>query len=239
MWGIPGRSNALTIALRLGLKPEVVEQAKIQVGEASDEVNQVIAGLEAQRRNQETKAAQAQDLLRQAEILYKEVSAKAADLQEREKALRVSQEVAVQQAIAIAKSEIAQIIRQLQQGTPTAQDAQQATHALNQISQKYQPTPPPKAKIGFMPKLGDRLRIPKIGQTAEVISPPNEDGELTVRFGIMKMTVQLTDVESLDGEKAEPMVKPKPIAAVVTPPPPTVTIRTSQKYYRFTRKAGG
>ncbi len=228
LWGIPGRSNALTIALRLGLKPEVVAQAKTKVGEASDEVNQVIAGLEAQRRYQETKAAQAQDLLRQAEILYQEVSAKAADLQEREKALRTSQEAAVQQAISQAKSEIAQVIRRLQQGTPTAQDAQQATNALNQIAQKLQPPELPKPPVGFMPKVGDRLRIPKLGQTAEVLTVPNENGELTVRFGLMKMTVQLADVESLDGQKAEPTVKLKPAPAPVTPPPPPLAIRTSQ-----------
>ncbi|MBD2627063.1 endonuclease MutS2 [Trichormus variabilis] len=229
LWGIPGRSNALTIALRLGLKPEVVAEAKTQVGEASDEVNQVIAGLEAQRRRQETKAAEAQELLRQAERLYKEVSQKATALEEREKDLRASQEVAVQKAITQAKEEIAQVIRRLQKGTPTAQDAQQATIALNQITQKYEPAPPPKPKPGFMPKVGDRIRIPKLGQTAEVITAPNPDGELTVRFGIMKMTVQLPDVESLDGQKPEPIVKAKPAPAVVTPPPaPVPAIRTSK-----------
>ncbi|MBD2568953.1 endonuclease MutS2 [Anabaena lutea] len=229
LWGIPGRSNALTIALRLGLKPEVVAEAKTQVGEASDEVNQVIAGLEAQRRRQETKAAEAQELLRQAERLYKEVSQKATALEEREKELRASQEVAVQQAISQAKGEIAQVIRRLQKGTPTAQDAQQATNALNQITEKYQPAPPPKPKPGFMPKVGDKVRIPKLGQTAEVITAPNPDGELTVRFGIMKMTVQLPDVESLDGQKPEPIVKAKSAPAVVTPPPaPVPAIRTSK-----------
>ncbi|MBD6615107.1 endonuclease MutS2 [Komarekiella sp. 'clone 1'] len=229
LWGIPGRSNALTIALRLGLKPEVIAQAKTQVGEATDEVNQVIAGLEAQRRRQETKATEAQNLLQQAERLYKEVSEKASALQERESALRVSQEVAVQQAIAQAKGEIAQVIRRLQKGTPTAQDAQQATNALNQIAQQYQPATPAKPKLGFMPKVGDRLRIPKLGQTAEVLTAPNDDGELTVRFGIMKMTVKLEDVESLDGQKAEPVVKTKPAPTVVTPPPPPAPpIRTSQ-----------
>ncbi|MBE9038359.1 endonuclease MutS2 [aff. Roholtiella sp. LEGE 12411] len=229
LWGIPGRSNALTIALRLGLKPEVVEQAKSQVGEATDEVNQVIAGLEAQRRRQETKATEAQNLLQQAERLYKEVSEKASALEERESALRASQEVTVQQAIAQAKGEIAQVIRRLQQGTPKAQDAQQATNALNQIAQKYQPATPPKPKLGFIPKVGDRLRIPKLGQTAEVLTAPNDDGDLTVRFGIMKMTVKLEDVESLDGQKAEPVVKAKPAPTVVTPPPqPAPAIRTSQ-----------
>ncbi|MBD2563592.1 MULTISPECIES: endonuclease MutS2 [Nostoc] len=229
LWGIPGRSNALTIALRLGLKPEVVEEAKIQVGEATDEVNQVIAGLEAQRRRQETKAAEAQSLLQQAERLYKEVSAKAASLEERESSLRASQEVAVKQAIAQAKSEIAQVIRRLQQGTPTAQEAQQATNALNQIGQQYQPATPAKPKAGFMPKIGDRVRIPKLGQIADVITAPDEDGELSVRFGLMKMTVKLQDVESLDGQKAEPIVKPKSAPAPVTPPPQSVPeIRTSQ-----------
>jgi DNA mismatch repair protein MutS2 len=229
LWGIPGRSNALTIALRLGLKPEVVQQAKTQVGEATDEVNQVIAGLEAQRRRQETKAAEAQSLLQQAERLYKEVSAKAASLEERESSLRASQEVAVQQAIAQAKGEIAQVIRRLQKGTPTAQEAQQATNALNQIGQQYQPATPAKPKLGFMPKVGDRIRVPKLGQTAEVITAPDEDGELSVRFGLMKMNVKLEDIESLDGQKAEPVVKPKPAPAAVTPPPQSVPeIRTSQ-----------
>ncbi len=229
LWGIPGRSNALTIALRLGLKPEVVEEAKTQVGEATDEVNQVIAGLEAQRRSQETKAAEAQSLLQQAERLYKEVSAKAASLEERESSLRASQEIAVKEAIAQAKGEIAQVIRRLQKGTPTAQEAQQATNALNQIGQQYQPATPAKPKAGFMPKVGDRVRIPKLGQIADVITAPDEDGELSVRFGLMKMTVKLQDVESLDGQKPEPIVKPKPAPAAVTPPPQNVPeIRTSQ-----------
>ena len=230
LWGIPGRSNALTIARRLGLKSEVVEDAKAKLGGASEDVNQVIAGLEAQRRRQETKAAEAQQLLQQAERLYKEVSQKATALQEREQALRQQQEAAVQQAITQAKGEIAKVIRRLQQGTPTGQDAQEVTNAVNQIAEKYLPPPPPaKAKAGFRPKVGARLRIPKLGQTAEVLTAPNEDGELTVRFGIMKMTVKLEDVESLDGQKAETAAKPKPAPAPApAPPTPAPAIRTSK-----------
>ncbi|MCE2718637.1 MAG: endonuclease MutS2 [Dolichospermum sp.] len=228
LWGIPGRSNALSIALRLGLKPEVVAEAKTQVGEATDEVNQVIAGLEAQRRSQETKAAEAQKLLRQAERLYKEVSDKAAALEAREKDLRASQEIAVQQAISQAKGEIAQVIRRLQQGTPNAQDAQQATASINQIAQKYEPAPTPKIQPGFMPKVGDRVRIPKLGQTAEVLTIPDVEGNFSVRFGLMKMTVQLQDIESLDGQKPESVVKPKTTPSVIVPAPPVPAIRTSK-----------
>jgi DNA mismatch repair protein MutS2 len=231
LWGIPGRSNALAIASRLGLKTEVVEKAKEEMGGATDEVNQVIAGLEAQRRRQEEKAAQAQDLLQQAERFYKEVSAKATDLEEREKSLRASQEIAVQQEIASAKGEIAAVIKRLQEGKPTAQDAKKATDNINKLAERFIPKAEPKQKVGFMPKVGERIRIPKLGQTAEVLSAPDEDGEFNVRFGIMKMTVKLEDVESLTGEKAKSPAKAKPAAKAAPPPAPvenTPLIRTSK-----------
>lgn len=210
LWGIPGRSNALTIAQRLGLGSEIIEQAKTYVGGSSQEINDVIAGLEAQRRRQETKSQEAAELLKQAEHLYKEVSQKAASLQERERSLQVAQEKAVQEAIAEAKREVAQVIRHLQKG-PTAQAAQQATDSLNQLGEQHLPRPvQPKPKVGFQPKVGDRIRIPRLGQTAEVLTAPNDANELTVRFGLMKMTVALADIESLDGEK--PLQPEKPAA---------------------------
>jgi DNA mismatch repair protein MutS2 len=234
LWGIPGRSNALAIARRLGLNPEVVEAAKQEMGGANDEVNSVIAGLEAQRRRQETKAAEAQKLLQQAEVLYKQVSEKATSLEEREQSLKEKQEVAVQQAIASAKGEIATVIRRLQKGTPTAQEAQVATNNLNQIAEKFTTPQQQKPKVGFMPKVGDRIRISKLGQTAEVITAPDSDGELNVRFGIMKMNVKLTDIESLDGQKVEP----SPARTTrntpqnnVTPPPEAPNIRTSKNTF--------
>ncbi|HLO51347.1 MAG TPA: Smr/MutS family protein, partial [Kamptonema sp.] len=205
LWGIPGRSNALTIAKRLGLLPEIADLAATYVGVASEDVNQVIAGLEAQRRKQETKAREATQLLQQTELLHREVSQKASALQERERELKLAQEVAVQEAIAIAKAEIAQVIRRLQQGPLSAQDAQQASVALNQIGEKHLPSrkEPSKPKPGFRPQVGDRVRIPRVGQTAEVLSGPDTNEELTVRFGMMKMTVKLADIESLDGQKPE------------------------------------
>ena len=212
LWGIPGRSNAMTIAGRLGLKQEIINIAQDYVGESSEDVNQVIAGLEEERQNQETKAKEASELLQETEYLHREVSRKAAALKERERDLKLAQEVAVQEKIAAAKAEIATVIRNLQQGPLTARNAHKATEAMNEISEKYLPSRSiPLQKPSFMPQQGDRIRIPKIGQTAEVLTPPNENDELTVKFGIMKMTVNLAEVESLDGEKVESFKKSKNI----------------------------
>ncbi len=234
LWGIPGRSNALTIAQRLGLNSEIIEQAQSLVGTGSDEdVNQVIAALEAQRREQEAKAQEAGKLLEQTERFYAEVSAKAASLQEREQALKAYQEQTVQDAIAQAKKEVAKVIHRLQQGDRTMQKTQQATEALDRITAKeLAKTQTPKAKKpGYKPKVGEKIRIPRLNQTADVLSFDEDTEQLSVRFGIMKMNVGLAEIESLDGQKAE--VKPKTQATKkpltqAQPKKPAVMVRTSK-----------
>ncbi len=205
LWGIPGRSNALAIARRLGLDAAIVEDARGRMGGALADVNATIAGLEDQRRQQEEKARQARELLQQAESFYEEVSQRAAALQAREESLKRSQEEAIAEAIAAAKAEIASVIRDLQQGDrPTAQQAQQATAALQDIGERHLPqTARPEPRPGYKPVVGERVRIPRLGQTAEVLGAPDADGKLSVRFGLMKMTVTLAEIESLNGKKAE------------------------------------
>jgi DNA mismatch repair protein MutS2 len=210
LWGIPGRSNALTIAQRLGLNADIIQEAQSLVGTGSaEDINQVIAALEAQRREQEDKASEAGKLLAQTELFYAEVSAKAASLQEREQSLKAYQEQAVQDAIAQAKKEVANVIRRLQQGEQTMQKTQQATEALDLInSRELAKTQTPKAaKPSYKPQVGEKIRIPRLNQTAEVLSIDEDTEQLTVRFGIMKMNVGIGEIESLTGQKAD--TKPK------------------------------
>ncbi|MEM6349933.1 MAG: endonuclease MutS2 [Cyanobacteria bacterium P01_D01_bin.14] len=235
LWGIPGRSNALTIARRLGLDPHILDQAQQYVGISGQaDVNQVIAGLEAQRRDQEEKATQAAQIVAQAERLKAEIEDKARLLREREDALKLHQEQAVQSAIAQARSEVAQVIRTLQKNGGSAQAAQKATESLNKIEDKQIPTGkhPTKQPGGYRPKVGERVRLLTLGgQTAEVQTEPDADGKLSVRFGLMKTLVDITEIESLNGQKADPVEKTKPalsqatVAKVTAPSAPA--IRTS------------
>lgn len=230
LWGIPGRSNALTIAQRLGLPSTIVETAKTRMGGFSEDINQVIAGLEHQRREQESKTKEAQQLLQQTEQFYTEVSEKASSLHSRERDLRQYQEQEIQKAIAEARAEIAQVIRELQREKPTAQQAQHATEILKRIQERELAKNPIKA-IAYQPQIREKIKILSLGQTAEVINFSESAGEVTVKFGLMKMTVAVTEIESLDGKKVEvPVAK---TAKVVTPPPPLepktpVLVRTSQ-----------
>ncbi len=232
LWGIPGRSNALSIAKRLGMKNSVLAQAKERMGGANEDVNQVIEGLEAQRQRQERRAEEAEKLLTKAEKFYKEVEARAQSLRDREQKIKRQQEKDVETALLHARAEVAKVIRELQQkgqkGELTGQDAQKATEALNRIEGKRLPTGKHPAKVastgaGYRPKAGERVRLASLGsQVAEVIEAADEDGKVAVRFGIMKMTVDLSDIESLKGEKAEPVEKKLPKSQGAQPVAKTV-----------------
>jgi len=236
LWGIPGRSNALAIARRLGLNPEVIEDAQQWVGTGSEDVDRAIAGLEAERRRQETQVQETSSLLSETERLHQEVALKAQQLKEREQQLRQQQEIEIQKAISQAKKEVATAIKRLQQGTTNAQDTRKTTQELDRIAEQYLPSKinPPKPKPGYKPKVGERVRIPSLGQTGEVLQIDEDGQELTVRFGLMKMTVRLAEIASLDGKKAEVSTKELSKKTVTekekTPPPkPTApVIQTSR-----------
>ncbi|MBF2058079.1 MAG: endonuclease MutS2 [Cyanobacterium sp. T60_A2020_053] len=232
LWGIPGRSNALIIAQRLGLLSAIIEESQELVGGYSQDVNQLISELENQRRAQEEKHQQAEDLLKKTERFYQEVEAKATSLQERERDLKSQQEQAVQKLLLDAKSQIAQVVKELQKkGNPSAQQAHEARENILKIEERFL-TPVKKAKRVYKPKVGERVRILSIGQTAEVLAVAEGAEQLTARFGIMKMVIPFTDVESLDGkrfekeEKAE--VKPKKNLYQEKKPQSVAKVRTSR-----------
>ncbi|NEQ51035.1 MAG: endonuclease MutS2 [Leptolyngbya sp. SIO3F4] len=242
LWGIPGRSNALSIARRLGLNPNVVDTAQTYVGVSKqDDVNQVIAGLEAQRKRQEDQAEQAAGIVAKAEALKADIERKAAAIREWERNQKLEQEKAVQTAVAEAKAEIATVIRQLQKGNPTAQAAQKATELVENIAQQQQVPkgdhPAKKAITNYKPKLGEKVRLIGLGgQTAEVVGEPEPDGKVAVRFGLMKTVVDLSEIESLTGQKAITNQKPaekalekrKTTVKTVKKEPKAPAVRTSK-----------
>ncbi len=197
-WGIPGRSNAIAIARRLGLSEIILESAQTHLGLDSAEIETVIAELEAQRRQQIHKTEAAAELLQSTQKLYQEICEKSALLRSQYQELRATQEREVTVAIQQAKKEIARVIRKLQAGDQSAQSAQHAEHRMDELSKRHLPSQQAKPQIPvtqYSPQVGDRIRLVKLDQKAQVLSLPNGAGDLSVRLGQLKMTVNLQDIE--------------------------------------------
>ncbi len=116
------------------------------------------------------------------------------------KELRERQEKEVNAAIAQAQKEVGRVIRKLQKGEQlgeqVAADVQRTEQRIGELTKRHLPVVP-EEKIEIQLKVGDRVRIPKFGKIAQVLTVPNSSGEFSVRLGTMKLTVHITDTEKV------------------------------------------
>ncbi len=214
-WGIPGRSNALAIAGRLGLSKAVLHQAAAQLAPLGEgEVNQVIAGLEDQRQRQQEAAEEAAVLLARTELLHEELLLRWQEQKDQSAELQEQRRQLLEQSIRKGQQEVRRIIRRLRQGESSSdlgETARLAGQRLKRLEQQHRPSPERREHRGWMPAIGDRVRLLALGKAAEVLAIAADGQELTVRCGVMRMTVELAAIEGLHGEKPTP---PEPKAQV-------------------------
>ncbi len=225
LWGIPGRSNALAIAARLGLDPVVLAAAAAQLEAGSEGaaagVNRVIEGLEQQRRQQQEAAEAAAVVLARTELLHEELLARWEQQKEQSAELQEQRRQQLERSIRDGQGEVRRLIRRLRQGAASAERgdgraageaARLAGQRLKRLADEHRPEPPRRDHGGWRPAVGDRVRVLALGKAAEVLAIAPDGLELTVRCGVLRSTVALSAIEGLNGEK--PTV-PEPAQATV------------------------
>ena len=227
-WGIPGRSNALAIAARLGLDGRVVAAAAEQLAAAGEGegggVNRVIEGLEQQRRQQQEAAEAAAVVLARTELLHEELLARWEQQKEQSAELQEQRRQQLERSIREGQGEVRRLIRRLRRGAADAdrgdgrsagEVARQAGQRLKRLEAEHRPQPQRREHAGWKPLVGDRVRLLALGKAAEVLAISADGLELTLRCGVLRSTVALSAIEGLNGEKPAPQ----------TPPPVTVRSR--------------
>ena len=216
-WGIPGRSNALAIARRLGLAETVLRQAETQLEPLGEgDVNQVIAGLEQQRQRQQEAAEDAAALLARTELLHEELLLRWQQQKEQSAELQEQRRQQLELSIRSGQQEVRRIIRRLRQGerageasNALGETARQAGQRLKTLQQQHRPASERREHRGWRPAVGERVRLLALGKAAEVLAISSDGRELTVRCGVMRSTVELAAIEGLAGEKPAPPPEPQ------------------------------
>jgi DNA mismatch repair protein MutS2 len=208
--GTPGRSNALAIAARLGLDPEIVERARGYLSQQAADLTQIIERVQEERAQL---ARAREDLARlraeagRAEARAAEEAARLAS--ERRRVLeRTQAEMAA--LLRRGREDLDRLVTQLRQ-RPTAEGAarlRERLRALSRASEQYAAevrAPAPGAPPAGV-RVGEEVLVPSLGRRGVVQAGPDGRGEVEVQTGTLKVRVPLTDLRPVpaDGTSTPP-----------------------------------
>ncbi|CAG9467565.1 unnamed protein product [Pedinophyceae sp. YPF-701] len=190
LWGVPGRSNAIAIAERLGMEGGVIESARDRMGRAARSVLALTEELESARLEEEELGARREAREREAAALKAQVSAL------KQRAAQHERDTAAKGARAM-KKHLNKALSDVRKAARTA-----AAHAANAdvAGTGAAGAPAPAAAAaeqsapakGWTPSAGDAVSVPKLRGRGTVIEASGK--QVTVQVGLMTATVKVDEV---------------------------------------------
>lgn len=211
--GVPGKSNAFAISRRLGLDERVIDRANEVLSDENIKFEDVITDLEQNRVKARSEREYAERMRRELTELKQQVDKERVSLKESKS--RIMEEAHREAKIIVmdAKEEANKIIRDLermrQQGTKGFDTkVQQAKSKLKEkedtIDDAMAKAAKPRKTYAQPPKnlkKGTAVKIVNMNQEATVLNPPNKDGMVRVRAGIITMDVHITNLKLCEDTK--------------------------------------
>ncbi|MDR3583997.1 MAG: endonuclease MutS2 [Desulfosporosinus sp.] len=210
--GIPGKSNAFTIAGRLGLSEQVLARANTFVTEREMQVADLIENLGETHREIELEKQKAKTGRQAVERQSKALEEKTILLDEEYEILLALAKDEASELVRQAKREADAIIEQLKEAlkkdNKQQQDIEKARQGFHRISAKLDKGRKiQRSGSGLTAdqlKLGQTVQMTKLRQKGQVIKLPNSNGEVLVQAGIMKVMVPLAELKLASEEKKIP-----------------------------------
>ena len=223
--GIPGKSNAFAISLRLGLDPSVIETAKAQMDSESIRFEDVLTQLEEKRQRLEKDQTEADRLLSQRESDAKRAREFREQMERAKENARTRGEAEARRIIREARAQADAIFEELNQlrrqqekavdwqGVNAAKAAirgqlNQAEEELRFRQEEREPIPAPSRPV----QAGDLVEF---GRKQAVVAAVNGD-RLQLVMGNMKLAVKAGDVRLIEEAEVREKKEAKRQVAVHT-----------------------
>lgn len=204
--GLPGRSNALAIAKRLGLSDEVIEQARGGIDPADLKAEDLLDEIHREReraRQAHTRAAESE---RTAGELRAELAERLEQIEDERVAILEAARKQAQQELEALRVEASKLRAELareRQPLAGVQAVKQAVDALGEgIEAPVHRQAVPESAPDRALRLGDSVRVRSLGARGVVIGLGQEDAE--VQVGALRARARFTDLELLAEQAGEP-----------------------------------
>jgi DNA mismatch repair protein MutS2 len=209
--GLPGRSNALAIAQRLGLPQSVIEGARQATSQSRVLMESLLADIKVSREEALAAEVDAKLALKRTTKQQEELEARRLDNEAAHRELLEEEQRRVREQLREVRERMRRLERNLQMGTPVAQDVREAKGELDELASQLAPlpaaSPSPSGKDNldqFQP--GDWVSVDELGQEGELLVLSN--GEAEVRIGNFRVRVDASkmrlnrSVQKTQGEHA-------------------------------------
>ena len=210
--GVPGKSNAFEISRKLGLPSEIIDRANNLLEKGDIEFEDVLSAIEADKKRAEDERDEAAALAASMRKQQEELSRREKLLEKREKeALQKAKEEA-RAIIKEAKDTASEVQRELRELSKVQslgernKRLEQGKRRLKETENRYQDGI--VREINENPvsiddvQVGDKVKLLTLDQTGEVLTLPDEKGDLMVKVGIMKINVNLSDLMMINEQKS-------------------------------------
>jgi DNA mismatch repair protein MutS2 len=210
--GIPGKSNAFEISSKLGLNDEIILRAREFISKDDIEFEDIIKDLQENRKKMQEESDLAARIRLDIERSKKDLDNRLEKLDEqKERVLRDAQREALS-IVKRSKEEADQIIKELREAMEkeAADKAVIIEQARLKLKKKQDETEEKIGeavfnKVSHKPpkqlKLGDTVKIVNLNQKGYVLTLPDEQGNLMVQAGIMKVNVNINNLAMEQEEK--------------------------------------
>lgn len=205
--GIPGESNALTIARRLGVSEEVINKAKSYISDDNKKIEKMI-------NNIKDKADELDIMKRQVEFLKEAAQRDKEAFEEKLRVLEKEKNDILKEAYEKAdrmmkemQSKAAALVEKIQKEDNKKEDIKNVQKSLNMLRSALQDDktktvaekPKVARKVDF--KVGERLFVNSLNQFANVLKINLSKETVQVQAGILKLEVSLDDVKVVEEKK--------------------------------------
>jgi DNA mismatch repair protein MutS2 len=205
--GVPGRSNAFAISERLGLRREIIEEAKARLTTEDVEVDSLIRKLEANQLAAEREREIAEELRRELERMKAEFEEERRSFFAQRDRLMAKAEDEARKAVEKADKEAKAILEELRR-IAAEERGQIKEHRLIEMRKQLEGAVPKlrkepkarKAQPANRPlQAGDTVHVVHLGQKGQVLEVSGNS--VLVQIGSMKTKVKKDQLELLAAEK--------------------------------------
>ncbi|MFX0548048.1 endonuclease MutS2 [Hathewaya histolytica] len=205
--GVPGKSNAFEISKRLGLQEYIIHSAKNNISENNIEFESLIQSLQEKNILAE-KYAREREILKEESVRLKEkYEEKLFKLENvREKTIQEAK-VEAKRLIKDAKAEVEDVLKEVRR-LETSTDLKDARNRLEnertRVKDRLNKLETVRGKEREKGNLkdvaiGDEVKLIRLNQKVTVLTKPDNKGEVLVQAGIMKVSVKLEELKSIEG----------------------------------------